>query len=129
MGTEILLTIPDDLYRRAQRVAKAQQQEVTSLLVEALAESSILADFDYAQEDEDVEREMQAYQAMHAELWDKYPGQYVAIQGGNLVDRDTDPTALSLRINEKYPDVFVWIGKVEERPIRVLQMPSFRLIR
>ncbi len=129
MGTEILLTIPDDLYRRAQRVAKAQQQEVTSLLVEALAESSILADFDYAQEDENVEREMQAYQAMHAELWDKYPGQYVAIQGGNLVDRDTDPTALSLRINEKYPDVFVWIGKVEERPIRVLQMPSFRLIR
>ncbi len=130
MGTQVLLTIPDDLYRRAQRVAQAQQQEVTSLLIEALIESPILEDpFSNAEENEDVAREMQAYETMHAELWDKYPGQYVAIQGGNLVDRDHDPVALSLRINEKFPDEFVWISKVEEQPIRVLRMPSFRLVR
>lgn len=133
MGTQIILTIPDELYSRARRIAQVNHQEVTALLIEALAESPILDEESYEngdhEDDEAVDREMTAYVAMHPILWEQYPGQYVAVYEGRLIDHDTNDIALSQRINENYPDVFVWMCKVEAQPFRTLQMPSFRLVK
>ena len=67
--------------------------------------------------DEKPTPEMAAYIAMHPMLKEQYFGQYVAIYQGKLIDHDTDRKALYLRIDEKYPDEFVWISPVEEDPI------------
>lgn len=133
MGTQITLTLPDELYRRARRIAQVNRQEVTTLLIEALVESPILDEESYEagdlEDDEGVDREMTAYAAMHPGLWKQYPGQYVAVYEGRLIDHDTSDMALSQRVNENYPDVFVWMCKVEPQPFRTLQMPSFRLVK
>jgi hypothetical protein len=76
--------------------------------------------------DNEVEREKAAYFALHQVLWQKYPGQHVAIYNGELVDHDTDGVALSKRVYQRYPDQFVLIRQVEQEPDRVLYFRSPR---
>lgn len=132
MGTQIILNLPEELYRRAIRIAQINHQDVPTLLVEALEESPVLdkplpEEGDQGTGNDVVDREMTAYLALHPTLWEKYPGHYVAIYEGELIDHDPVDIALSHRINEKYPDTFVWMSKVEEQPFRTLNIPSFRL--
>jgi hypothetical protein len=63
---------------------------------------------------------MEAYIGMHSMLKEKYFGKHVAIYGGKLIDFDQDPDALYVRIDEKYPDEFVWLSKVEEEAMPTL---------
>jgi predicted transcriptional regulator len=133
MSREITLTIPDDVYRRAEHIAQLKRQDVAALLAEALAESAVLAETAVANGEGDadewdaaVAREKAAYLAMHPLLWEKYPGQHVAIHNSQLIDRDKDGAALSRRIYDKYPDQFVLIRQVEVEPDRILQFRSPR---
>jgi len=73
-----------------------------------------------------MQRESEAFRAMHDELLAKYPGQYVAIHHGQLVDHDTDQLALFLRIDEQYPDVQVLIAQVLPDPEEVYTFRSPR---
>lgn len=66
---------------------------------------------------------------MHQSLWKEYPREHVAIYDGQLVDHDTDGTALSQRIYAQYPDEFVLIRKVEPQLERTLQFRSRRFIQ
>ncbi|MCE7989474.1 MAG: hypothetical protein DYG89_50625 [Caldilinea sp. CFX5] len=77
--------------------------------------------------DEEPTPEMQAFIAMHPMLKKQYFGQYVAIYQNKVIDHDRDRQALYLRIDEKYPDDFVWISPVEEEPIPTLVFRSPRL--
>jgi hypothetical protein len=127
MGKQVTLTIPDELYQRAEKLAILTSQDVTTVLVNAI-------DLDYTfpdnllthEPDEAVDREHAAYLALHPMLWQEYPGQHVAIYGGELVDHDPDGVALSRRIYERFPNDFVLIRQVEVEPDRVLQMRSPR---
>ena len=127
MATQITLTIPDKLYKRAQQLAQSRNRDVVDVLV-----SSIILDDNEEQltyePDEAVEREKAAYLAMHSSLWQKYPNQHVAIYQGNLIDQDSNLDVLWQRIDEKYPDQFVWVATVTREPIKTINMPSFRLI-
>lgn len=70
-----------------------------------------------------MKREEAAYQAMHAELWRKYPQQHVAIYQGELVDHDEDAAALYLRMRQQYPGEFVLmtpVGPKAEEEYRIL---------
>jgi hypothetical protein len=125
MGKQILLTIPDEVYRWAERQAVASGQDVADVLVEAIHPDTAVDDEELTYEpNEAVEREEQAYQRLHSLLWQKYPDQHVAIYGGELVDHDPDGVALSLRIYQRFPDEFVLITQVEADPDRPLQMCS-----
>lgn len=129
MRTEVTLSIPDELYQRAKRIAQSSQRGVA----EVLAESIVLVDnrdevLDLSEFDEALEREKMAYIAMHPMLWEKYPGQHVAIHNEELVDHDSDLDALWERIDARYPDEFVWVATVKEQPIEILRNPSFRLV-
>ena len=64
-----------------------------------------------------MRREEAAYQAMHDELYENYPGQHVAIFQGQLVDRDEDSVALYRRIRQKYPGEFVLMTPVRREPV------------
>jgi hypothetical protein len=74
-----------------------------------------------------VEREMQAYIALHPQLKDKYLGQHVAIYGGKLIDTDRDYMALYKRIEIRYPREFVWLTTVQEEAMPTLIFRSPRL--
>jgi hypothetical protein len=125
MGKQILLTIPDEVYRWAEREAVASGQEVADVLVEAIHPGTAVDDEELTYEpNEAVEREEAAYRTLHPMLWQKYPGQHVAIYEEELVDHDQDGVALSLRIYQRFPDEFVLITQVEAEPDRPLQMRS-----
>lgn len=76
----------------------------------------------------DMAREEVAYQAMHAELWTKYPHQHVAIYQGQLVDHDRDAAALYLRIRQKYPGEFVLMAPVGPEPEEEYHILSPQLV-
>lgn len=81
-------------------------------------------------EDEALRRERVAFMALHPTLLAQYPGEYVAIHGGALVDHDKDGLALSLRVHQRFPDEFVWIAPLKAQPLEewVVRSPRFATI-
>jgi hypothetical protein len=82
--------------------------------------------FDY-DEDNAVDKEMQAYITLHPMLKEKYLGQHVAIYDGKLIDHDQDFIRLYERIEAIYPNEFVWLATVEEEAMPTLISRSPRL--
>lgn len=132
MSKEILLTMPDDMYSQVRHFAEKTNQPLDTYILEILADTvekeGTTVEFDSKTPlpDDPVEREKAAYISMHNELWQKYPGQQVAIHNGELVDHDTDGVALSKRVYQRYPDEFVLIRQVEQEPDRILYFRSPR---
>ncbi len=134
MAKQITVVLSDREYQRAQEVARLRQQDMEELLAEVIKEgldarAANGEQSDWAEHDPAVEREMAAYIALHPELKEKYFGKYVAIYHGALIDLDDDESALFERINEKYPDEFVWLTRVGPEPIETIVMRSPRLVR
>ncbi|MEZ4677791.1 MAG: DUF5678 domain-containing protein [Caldilineaceae bacterium] len=75
-----------------------------------------------------IDREVAAYEALHASLLKRYANQYVAIYQGKLIDHDRDKLALFQRIEEKYPNEFVLMRPVQEQPEREFYFRSPRYI-
>jgi hypothetical protein len=73
-----------------------------------------------------MNREEQAFYALHSSLYPKYAGQYVAIYHEQLVDTDVDQLALYRRVRQQFPGEFVWIAPVTEQPAEVLHFRSPR---
>jgi hypothetical protein len=63
-----------------------------------------------------IRREEEAFRAMHTELLAAYPGEYVAIYRGQVVDRDPDQFALYRRIEATYADAAVLIRQITLEP-------------
>lgn len=59
-----------------------------------------------------LQRESEAFRALHKDLIAAHAGEFVAIYDGRLVDYDRDQEALLLRINTAYPTVPVLIKQV-----------------
>ena len=134
MATKITVELPDNLYHRTRRFARLHHQDVDAA-ISALLEQGLAAEeadeeiIDWSEPDPAVDREMEAYIAMHPKLKEQYFGKYVAIYHGELVDQDDDPAMLSARINAKYPNEFVWLTQVGPDPIRTITMRSLRFVR
>lgn len=73
-----------------------------------------------------LDREILAYEAMHPELNQKHPGQWVAIHNQQLVDSDENGSALYQRIRAKYGRISVLIRQVTEHSVEEvwLRTPS-----
>lgn len=59
-----------------------------------------------------IQREEEAFRAIHAQLRNTYPDQFVAICHGRVVDHDPDQLALLRRVEERYPDTPVLIRQI-----------------
>lgn len=59
-----------------------------------------------------IQREEDAFRAMHDELLDRYPSQYVAVYRGQVIDHDSDQLALYCRIEQQYAGTPVLIRQV-----------------
>ena len=133
MTMTVTLKLNDATCRRARRLAETQQQAVADVLADwitaTLPAEEIqpgLATGDSGT-DAVIEREMQAYIALHPQLKKEYLGRFVAIHGGKLIDYDDDYDALFDRVDLLYPDQFVWLTQVETEPLDTLVFRSPRL--
>lgn len=128
--TLVTLSLPEKTYQRVKQWADWQQQEVSEAIADYLTNTLPEIETDIvpaAQPDEAVEREEAAYIRLHPQLKKTHLNKYVAIYHGQLVDEDANYGALLERIDVAYPNLFVWMIKVENQPIKTLSMPSFRL--
>ena len=74
-----------------------------------------------------IQREENAYRAMHAELRGAYPDQYVAIFQGRVIDHDPDQLALLRRVDDRFPDATVLIRQIAPEPEEVYTFRSPRV--
>lgn len=131
MTQNILVSLSDQSYRRIKRWAEKRDQDMGDAIAEFLAQN--LPDegglgVPPAAVDPDVAKEKAAYLRLYPKLKAQYAGQYVAIHGGHLVDHDTDYGALFERIDDRFPDRFVWLTRVEEEPMGTLTFRSPRFV-
>lgn len=126
-----------DFIRTAQGFSHAERLYLAKALLDSLVleESSVtvndaLLAENSVDEDPAVEREREAYIALHPILLKQYPHEHVAIHDGKLVDHDKDGLALSLRIHQRFPDEFVWIAPLKTHAIEewVMRSPRFESI-
>lgn len=76
---------------------------------------------------EKIHEETEAFWAMQAELVARYPGEYVAVHQGQVVDHDTDVVQLERRVAQAWGEVAVLIAPVNGEPGRDFTTVSFRL--
>ena len=130
MAEQVNVSIPQKLYRRVHELARIQKRPIDDMLIEVLDRALPPGDeqelFDY-DEDNAVDKEMQAYITLHPMLKEKYLGQHVAIYDGKLIDHDQDFIRLYERIEAIYPNEFVWLATVEEEAMPTLISRSPRL--
>lgn len=72
-------------------------------------------------------KEVRAFERLHPTLVELYLGHYVAVFKGDLVDHDTNPEALLMRIRGRYPNEIVLRRLVEKTVIKemVFRSPRF----
>ncbi len=131
MTQTITVPLSDRSYRRIKRWAEKRDQDVGDAIAEFLAQN--LPDegglgIPPAEADPEVAQEKAAYLRLYPELKTQYAGQYVAIHDGQLVDHDTDYGALFERIDDRFPDRFVWLTRVEDEPIGTVTFRSPRVV-
>lgn len=126
MSTRVTVDLPDPVYRRLESTARRTQRAVADVVADMVTLS--VQPFPVNPNREAMEREADAFRRLHPALLRDYPGRYVAITGGEVVDHDADPVALLTRIRRDYPGKTVLRRKVEPVAERVLRFRSPRII-
>ena len=125
MLKQVTISIPQSLYQRVRELARNR-----NLPVDAVLETAVSLVEAEPQDDAtaNMAREEAAYRAQHESLLANYAGQYVAIFQGQLIDHDSNETALLRRLDTNYPHDIVLMKRVESRPQPVLRFRSPRLL-
>jgi hypothetical protein len=130
MTQNIHVPLSGRAYWWIKRSAGTRQQDVGDAIAEFLAEnlSDDVNTIPPSTADAKVDQEKAAYLKLYPQLKDQYAGQYIAIHNAQLVDHDRDYGALFERIDDQYPDTFVWLTPVEEEPIGTIVLRSPRCL-
>jgi hypothetical protein len=107
---ENTITLRNDLLEVLEKDAMQESRTVNELVNEAV--TLYLRD----RHREKLQREGEAYIALHSGLKQQYLGEWVAIHEQQLVDHDTDGKALYQRVRAQYGKTAVLIRQVEEAP-------------
>jgi hypothetical protein len=132
MNVEVNVVLPEPTYDLFHQWAQERRQGIAEAIADYLAENppvftkARMAATIEPTIDTAIEREKQAYLRMHKQLWERYADQYFAITGGQVVDHDTDKVALYTRIEQRYPNQFVLMRRVEAAPERTYTFHSLR---
>lgn len=125
MSTQIVVDLPDHIYRRLESLARQSQRDVNAVITEVVSRS--VQPFPVDANRAAMLREVEAFRVLHPTLWHDLPNEHVAILDGKLVDHDADPVALLQRIRRDYPGRTVLRRKVGPASDRVLRFRSPRL--
>jgi hypothetical protein len=115
------IEIRPDLLSSLRQDAERQARSVSDLVNEAV--EGYLRERDR----EKLEAEIAAFTAMHAELKQRYFGEWVAVHEGRVIDHDRELAPLYARIRQLYPRTAVLMRQVEEEPERDLMIRSPRV--
>ena len=115
------VAVSDRVFTELIPVAEQEDRNVEELVNEALQR------YLWEAKERQIDREMEVYRALHAELKPRYLGQYVAIHNGKMVGHNADRQTLSQQVRRKYGSAAVLITRVEEAPERefVVRNPRF----
>lgn len=116
----IELALSNETVARVREMA-AQTGESPETLVERVVRQFLRTQMQQA-----IHREADAFQTQHAELRARYPGRYVAMYQGKVVDDDSDQIALLARMENRYPDRPVLISQVLPEPEEIYAVRSPR---
>ncbi len=97
-----------DLVSLLQQIAAEQNTTAEELLDAAISEF-----LDKASRQK-IQAESAVFREMHAQLASKYPGEYVAVHDGQVVDHDPDVRTLHLRIRQRYGRLPILLRQVTE---------------
>ena len=114
------IPIRDDLIRSVEKVAQEQNTDVESL-VNAWVERQLAL-----VREQKVREESARFRAQHSALLAAFPGEYVAMLNGEVVDHGYDLREVYLRVRERFGDAPVLVAPVTESPIPNYQMRSPR---
>ena len=131
MTRYIQVPLSDQHYRQLQEWANGRQLEIGEAVAEYLVENPPDSQewvIPPSEDDAQLEAEKQSYLHLYPQLKEQFLGQYVAIYQGQLVDHDTDYAALFERIDDRFPDEFVWLTQVQDEPIGTIALRSPRFI-
>jgi len=112
MNVKVIIEVPEMLYDQVTAIAESSHRPVSEVLQEIVIHS-FPPMYDGGEEFDAMDQEVNAFEAMHAALWERYPYQYVAVYGGQVVDYDSNEWELLRRIEQKYPDKVVMIDQVK----------------
>ena len=110
------IALRPDLRESLERDAATESRSVEDLVNEAVAR--YLRD----RQREKIRRETAAYERLHPQLRRDHPDRWVAIDGGQLVDVDSDLSVLYARIRAKYGRASVLIRQVREHPVEDIRV-------
>ena len=123
VGSRPTILVSDTVLEQLQRVA-----DTRGVAANELAEQAI-RHFLREERRRLLQRESEAFRALHEELLAAHAGEFVAIYGGRLVDHDRDQESLLLRVDTNYPTVPVLIKQVLPDPQETYVIRSPRFIR
>ena len=109
------------LIERVRHAARETNRDTTQVV-----ETAVQAYLDQLDR-EKMHKEAEAFWAMQADLLIRYPGEYVAVHQGQVVDHDPDVVRLEQRVAERWGDSAILIAPVTDEPRRDLSTVSFRL--
>jgi hypothetical protein len=120
-ATLYLRGMPEPLVREAKAVAARRGITLAELVGEALR--AVVGEAAAPAGEGALDQSIRWYRANHSRLLRRYRGQYVAIEGGRVIDHDINFDALARRVFARLGSRPVLIPRVTEKE-RVAHIPS-----
>lgn len=114
------VAIEPTLYQRVEQAALESQVSTGEMFTQALRR--YLWELDRRK----IAEESKAYRRQHADLMERYLGQYIAMHKGQVVDHDPDLQTLRQRVRQQFGRTAVMITQVEEVAEPELTRRGFR---
>ena len=111
MGTQVVLDVPEYVYRQVEKLAVTTERDNTDVLWETVIRG--FSPFPVDPNRSVMNQNVETYKELHAELVMTHLGQFVAICDGRLIDHDPDPVSLLQRVRTRHPEKVVLRRKVE----------------
>lgn len=120
MGTQVVLDVPEEVYRRVEELAVTTERDISDVLLETVTRT--FSPFPVNPGPSVMNQNVETYKELHAGLVMAHLGQFVAICDGRLVDHDPDPVSLLQRVRTRFPEKVALRRKVETVPEHQLQI-------
>jgi hypothetical protein len=115
------IAVREDLLEPIRKLAEEEGKDVQSLV-----EGWLLRELALARE-EKLREESGRFRARHAELRAQFPGEYVALRNGAVLDHDRDARELYLRVQRQHGDEAILIAPVTDQALPEFRMRSPRI--
>ena len=117
------IAIQDDLLESIRKVAEQQGSDVEQLVNDWLRRELALL------RERTIAEEAERFRSQHVALLAQYPGEYVALRDGVVLDHGPEINDVYLRIKSGYGDEPILIALVTPQPERQLRVRRPRIIR